>query len=63
MNRYNGIIIINKGSRKPKGYTSQAAKQAAKDMREDKDMRVTVDYGYGWVKMNVILTEDFLEEW
>lgn len=44
-----------------KGKKSKAAKQAFKDICEDKEMRVMVNCGSYDLKMPVILDEDILQ--
>ena len=44
-----------------KGKKSKAAKQALKDICEDKEMRVMVNCGSYDLKMPVILDEDILQ--
>lgn len=57
MNRpFNGVIK-SRGSKKPKGYGSRAARQAFKDILEDPDMRVKCDSG---ISIHIILDESIL---
>ena len=60
--KFNGEYHVNPNEEKPKGYKSQAAKQAFKDILKDKDMKVTVGCGNYTIKMNVILTDLILNE-
>jgi len=63
MNRkFNGSIAVSKIRRHPKGYMSEAAKQAFKDIRQDKSMRVHAEV-FGMDELcSIILTEDILCE-
>ena len=60
--KFSGEIKISR-SKKPKGYSSEAAKAAFHDIREDKDMRVHAEICDGLeVLYNIILTEKILDE-
>ena len=60
MNRkYDGSLKKTKKNNH-KGYASKAAKQARKDILNDKDMMVRIEVNGSDVKMNVILDEPFL---
>lgn len=59
--KFDGTLIVIKG-KKPKGFSSEAAKAAFKDIRKEKDMWVWIDcIGYN-EKIPCILTEEILEE-
>ena len=61
MNRkFNGNIAISKVRKNPKGYTSEAAKQAFADMREDKSMWVHCETILGDILQPFILNENIL---
>lgn len=58
--KFNGSLSINKHEKHPRGYMSEAAKQAFKDIRADKDMRVHSDRTGIDRKESIILNEDIL---
>jgi len=61
MNRkFNGGLIINPNEKHPRGWMSEAAKQAFKDIRADKDMRVHSDSMGIERKVSIILNENIL---
>lgn len=66
MNRYKGQFGMNKKSRKMKGYTSEAAKAAFADIRDeqakDKTIQITVENNGRIYKDNIILTEEILDD-
>ena len=59
--KFNGNLTVkNKKTRKPKGYSSAAAKQAFADMREDKSMWVHCETILGDILRPFILNESIL---
>ena len=61
MNKYQGDFKIQ--GRRPKGWSSEAAKAARHDILDDPDMMISTEpnkYGY-MNKVKTILNEDFLE--
>lgn len=61
MNRkFNGELSVNSHEKHPRGYMSKAAKQAFKDIRADKDMRVHSDVTGIDRKVSIILNENIL---
>lgn len=60
--RFSGEIKIS-SNKKPKGYSSKAAKAAFHDIRQDKDMRVHAEICDGLELLcSIILTEKILDE-
>lgn len=60
--KFTGEIIIS-SERLPKGYSSEVAKAAFHDIREDKDMRVHQEICDGVECLcSIILTEKILDE-
>lgn len=53
---FNGVIK-SRNSRRPKGYSSRAARQAFKDILEDPDMKVKCSSG---ISIHIILDESIL---
>lgn len=59
--KFSGEIKIS--NKKPKGYSSEAAKAAFRDIREDEDMQVHIEIrDEVEILCNIILTEKILEE-
>jgi len=58
--RFNGSLSINKHEKHPRGYMSEAAKQAFADMRADKDIRVHSDATGVDKEVSIILNENIL---
>ena len=60
--KFSGKIKIS-SNKKPEGYSSEVAKAAFHDIREDEDMRVHVEIRDEIeILCNIILTEKILEE-
>ena len=59
--KFDGTLIVIKG-KKPKGFSSEAAKAAFKDILKEKDMWVWIDCIGHNEKIPCILTEEILEE-
>lgn len=61
--KFSGEFTINVKTNRPKGYSSEAAKAAFKDILSDPDMRVHCESFSCDIegKINCILTEDILD--
>lgn len=60
--KFDGNIAVVPGKRNPRGYSSEAAEQAFRDILEDEDMMVKSEILGIEIRIHCILTEIILED-